>query len=201
MSVNKDWYKELIVAETILEREQAELNALSVKIRDTEREINLLDDSIVFLNKYIEAVVGSNSSFIENMVTNGLRYVFGTRFTFKINHDIKNHKNVFFYSIINEDTDVTGNISTFGGGVMAITSFIIRFAINILTDKARIMLLDESLNHVSAVYQDRTSSFLKTMCDEFDFTIVLVTHQQQLCSRSDEIIELVKIDGELKRKI
>ena len=62
----------------------------------------------------------------------------------------------------------------------------------------KIMLMDESLNHVSESYQGKLSNFIKVLCDEFNMTIILVTHQDKLTEYADQIVHFEKEGSELK---
>lgn len=180
--------QEIIKYQTLLDYKQKELQDNINKIKSMEEEFRLLNDSMGILSHLVESIISSNTQFIEELVSDGLTFIFGDKFKFEINHNVKNSKNVWYYTI--QKGDIKGDINSFGGGVMAVTSFLLRVAINIIKKKPKFMFLDESLNHVSNSYQDKLSEFIKLLCDKFDMTIILITHQEKIISRCDKIINL-----------
>ena len=194
-----DINREIVKYDTIIEVGNKRIDETTSSISSTLEEIDTIKSSVLILSSLVEKSVMLNSSVIEDMVNRGLLFVFGKEYEFKINHTVKNNKNVFYYTVSDKESDVSGGIDNFGGGVMAVISFIIRFAVNLMDKRLKVMMMDESLNHVSEVYQNRLSEFISSLCKEFDYTIVLVTHQPKLSEHADNVIRLYK-DGSVLKK-
>jgi len=190
--------QEIYAAKSLLNSKHDELDGLIVSIHEKSSEIEVFEQSIKIISTLVEKTVMGNSEFVQNIVNRGLEYIFMTDYAFVINHSIKQNKNIFSYTLEDKKSSIVGDINNFGGGIMATVSFLLRVSINILQNKPKIMMMDESLNHVSESYQGKLSNFIKVLCDEFNMTIVLVTHQDRLTEYADQIVHFEKEGSELK---
>lgn len=84
------------------------------------------------------------------------------------------------YSLSIKQGEVEGTLESFGGGVLSLVSFIMLVSTIVLKEKRRFIVLDESLNAVSFVYQEPLSNFMRQLCDDFGFDILLISHQPEL---------------------
>lgn len=194
----KDVDMEVHAAQSLLNSKHDEMDKLIVSISEKSEGIEVFNQSIKIISTLVEKTVMGNSEFVQNIVNRGLEYIFQSEYSFVINHSIKQNKNIFYYTLEDKRTEIIGDIDNFGGGIMATISFLLRVAINILQKKPKIMLMDESLNHVSESYQGKLSNFIKVLCDEFNMTIILVTHQDKLTEYADQIVHFEKEGSELK---
>lgn len=80
-----------------------------------------------------------------------------------------------------------------GGGMAAVTGFVMRLVMLLQTPALRrILLLDESFAHVSESYTDRVASFLRDVADQADVQIVLVTHDPVYAQYADQLVRLAQ---------
>lgn len=71
-------------------------------------------------------------------------------------------------------------LSSNGGGVLSIASLFFKILIGYLYSGNKFYIFDESLSQVSPQYRMRLSSFLRTFCDKYGFTLVVVSQTEEL---------------------
>lgn len=76
------------------------------------------------------------------------------------------------------------------GGILDVISFALRLATLLLTrpQPVKLLILDEPFRCVSAGHRGRLASLLETLCEEFGFQIIMITHITELARGN--IIEL-----------
>jgi ABC-type molybdenum transport system ATPase subunit/photorepair protein PhrA len=73
-----------------------------------------------------------------------------------------------------------------GGGMAAVTGFMIRLVVLLLTPRARrILFLDETFRFVSSEYEGRLAEFLAEVAERAGVQLVLVTHSDAFNDAAD----------------
>jgi len=73
-----------------------------------------------------------------------------------------------------------------GGGMAAVTGFLLRLVVLLLTPGARrILFLDESFAMVSEEYREALGQFLREVCDKAGAQIVMITHDEVYSAFAD----------------
>lgn len=130
---------------------------------------------------------------IEVLVTQGLQKIFGAHLSFRVVQAVKNKTPVVDFLIRTElgdgkvrETDI---LSAMGGGVAAVTGFLLRLVVLLLdtSRKSAILILDEVFAHVSDAYIAPLSEFLREIVDKAKVQIILVTHQPQMADHADKV--------------
>lgn len=129
---------------------------------------------------------------IEALVTQGLQKIFGDHLSFRVVQSVKNKTPVVDFLIRTElpggkvrETDI---LSAMGGGVAAVTGFLLRLVV-LLLDKSRdsaTLVLDETFAHVSDAYLPSLAEFLREIVDKAKVQIILVTHQKEFGDVADK---------------
>ncbi|MRG29200.1 ATP-binding protein [Laceyella tengchongensis] len=127
---------------------------------------------------------------LETLVTNALKYVFGSAFRFEI--ELKDHggtPTAEFYVVSTWDGQEIKNRpqEARGGGIVDIVSLALRIAL-IETVKPRLsgpIILDEPGKHVSEDYIVPMIEFLKSVGETFGRQVILVTHNIHLTESAD----------------
>ena len=176
----------------LLNKINKEIDKLSDEINSIKKEMDLLDDAIDIVNKAVEKKIGNDKEFIESIVNSGLQFVFEGDIRFEMVHSLFGGKNVWEYKI--EYDGVSGGIDSFGGGVMAVISFLLRVVINVKLGN-KFMIIDESLNHLSSVYHNKMSKLINLLSHKFDMDIVMITHQNGLMEFCDKVFYLENKNG------
>lgn len=79
-----------------------------------------------------------------------------------------------------------------GGGVADICSICLQMAFIIMSGAPRILFIDEPARHTDSVTQERLGLILQQLCEELQFTIVMVTHSTTLLSFATRVFSVVK---------
>lgn len=164
----------------ILTEQNSKLNA---DIQRLMSEVSVLDSCATFFNKTIELKVDEVSTKIEDIINKGLAYIYSADYKFKLNKSIKRNKTTFSFELINIETGVSGFSETYGGGIMALISFLFRIVVLAILNKPRLIMLDETLSAVSIEYQEKLSTFIKQIADDMGFTIIIISHQPTLAEK------------------
>ena len=113
---------------------------------------------------------------VENLVNLALNDIYpdrGVRFHFTIEtkRDIST-----IIPHITAASGADGLTRTHGGGVLAPIALVLRILTNIFAHHLPLIVLDESLVHISSQYIAPTAQFLRDLTQELGITVVLVTH-------------------------
>ena len=87
-----------------------------------------------------------------------------------------------------EDIDIKEGT---GMGIATIISFVLKLYYLINKD-SKILLLDEKYSNVSVEYMPRFFEFMKKMCDDKEFIMVLVSHDERFAPYADQVFQVSK---------
>lgn len=134
---------------------------------------------------------------VANLVTTGLRLVFGEQYTFKIETKILRglpHLDMWIQTE-EEDLDI---VDSHGGGLAEVVSFLLRVVMVVLDSSAtehKTLILDEPFSHLSDGYVPRMASFLRTLVDQTGVQLIVVSHEKELAQEADFAYEFVRGSG------
>jgi DNA repair exonuclease SbcCD ATPase subunit len=166
------------------------------------KEVDSLTENVKLLEKVagILATVGETrqkeaQEQIELLVTQGLQKIFGPHLAFRVIQSVKGRVPVVDFVIQTTLSDgkvrETDILSSMGGGVAAVTGFLLRLVV-LLLDKSRtssVLVLDETFAHVSDAYLPALAEFLREIVDKTHMQIVMVTHQREFIEGADKCYE------------
>ena len=163
--------------------DQKTMAALETKKAHLVKSVAVLD---VLTQKVAEKGVGR----VETVISQGLGLVFGPNVSCVL--DKKEGARGTTYKVkikvITPEGEVIGDpMESFGGGPVNVTAFLLRVLMLHRFKLARVMVLDETFNNVSAEYLPAVSDLLKSLATDFNFTILAVTHQPQLAHAADRV--------------
>lgn len=170
--------------EALLEVLENDTEKLKQELAQSNTETHILEQVNVFLASQIQEKVGETKYKLESLVNQGLDYVFDSGVKIQIESAFKNNKTVFTLNIVKDGLN-DGRANSFGGGVLAVVAVLLRVSAILITGTQRFIFLDESTNFVSAQYQPKLSHFLKQVCKQLDFTIILISHQEAINKAAD----------------
>lgn len=179
-------------SEALVEVLESDCQKLENELQAQEQEALILEQVNVFLASQIKEKVGETKHQLESLVNQGLKYVFGDGLRIQIESAFKNNKTVFTLNITKEGVN-EGRADSFGGGVLAVIAVLLRVSAIIITKTERFIFFDESTNFVSAQYQPALGNFLKHICSQLGFTIILISHQETI-NKSADITYMVEGD-------
>lgn len=131
---------------------------------------------------------------VEQLVSSGLKAIFQEDLSFhlvesstrqipQIDFVVRTHH----HDGSHLDTDV---LAARGGGLAAVVGLLLRVVLILLTKASGrsapgLLVLDETLAHLSSEYLDAAGQFLRTLCDSTGLQIIMVTHQSELVEYAD----------------
>jgi DNA repair ATPase RecN len=133
-------------------------------------------------------------AMVESLVSAGLAAVFEERLTFHLVESMSRGIPQVDFVVKTHlpdgsefETDV---MSARGGGLAAVVGLLLRVVLILLTRGAgrnapEILVLDETLAHLSSEYLEAAGQFLRTLVDTTGIQIVMVTHQETLTAFAD----------------
>lgn len=191
----------LKVERALFNEKEKELKSVSDRVSELEIEVLLLGKVDQVITQLSGKVMGESTKIVDRLVTSGLRVVFDDmKFEFKTKVEkIRNRTGVKFE--LYDDGRTYKLTDSFGGGVLAVVGVLLRVVTIILLKQRRVLLLDETLAHVSEKYQANTSNLLKKLCGELGFTILLVSHQEEFATKADTHYRLVGAKGDAEFRV
>jgi len=77
-----------------------------------------------------------------------------------------------------------------GGGVLSVISILFKMIVGYIYSDNKFYLFDEALSMVSVEYIPRLSKFLRMFCKKHNFTLVVVSHSEDITEEADLIYKL-----------
>ena len=167
-----------------------QLNETENKLKESIEHRELLDRVRLLFQLSSDYARQQAKQQLETLVTNALKYVFGSTIRFQIElSDHGGNPTAEFYVVSNWDEQEVKNRpqDARGGGVVDIVSLALRIAL-METIKPRLkgpIILDEPGKHVSEDYIVPMIEFLKSVGETFGRQIILVTHNTHLTESAD----------------
>lgn len=171
--------REVAAQAKLLEERTKRVRELEAETTDLANEIDLLGKVETVLQLVSAKVLGQSSNTIDQLVTAGLRTVFPDQnLAFKTHVDKFRGKTSIRFELY-EDGQTAPLTESYGGGVLVVIGVLLRVTTIMLLKQRRLLLLDESLSHLSAQYVPNASKLLRKLADELKFDILMVTHQPE----------------------
>jgi hypothetical protein len=157
-----------------------------------ERKAHLVK-CVTTLDTLIQTISAKGIGRVELVVTNGLQLVFGPNVSCVL--EKKEGARGTSYKIkikeAKEDGDVIDDpMDSFGGGVVNLTAFLLRVLLLHRFKLAKLLVLDETMNNVSRVYLPKVSVLLRSLAEDYGFTILAVTHQPEMTAAAHNAYEV-----------
>jgi len=145
--------------------------------------------SLVVIDKTIQIISSRGIGKIQSIVSGGLKLVFGKQVGFQI--EKKEGAKGSSYRFLIKYGDVVGSpTDTFGGGIVNVTSFLLRIIMIKRFKLAKFLAVDESFNNVSKEYLPKVSELLQSLSRDHGFNILAITHQNELASSADRVYQV-----------
>ena len=88
-------------------------------------------------------------------------------------------------------------LESFGGGVAAVQSLLLRILVMLKKDLARYLILDESLAALADYYVPNAGEFISSMCEKTGIDVLLITHNKEFLEHCDQSYNASLEDGAL----
>ena len=164
--------------------------ALGKQLTEIEQEKVMLVKAVGTIDRAIQIISANGIEKIETIVTGGLRLAMDDpTLAFKIGKNEGKRGNSFELQVWHGD--VTGPIfETFGGAIWNITAFLLQIIMITRFKCAKVVVVDERFNNVSANRVPMLSRLLKDLTKNHGYTIFAITHQPLLAWNADRIYVL-----------
>jgi predicted ATPase len=194
----------------VVDTQIAEARVIATTGKQLKEEIELASHDVDLYNKVAItlASIGEQRQAdaqkqIEELVTRGLRTIFGDELSF---HVIQTQRGkipeVKFVvrSLVNNKPVETPVMDARGGGLAAVVGFLLRLVVLLLSKdvKEPVLVLDESFSHVSAEYEQPLAEFIKELVDKTKVQIIMVTHSDAFSEFADKRYRFKLVNGVTK---
>lgn len=187
----------------ILDRQKGQRELLRKQRTDAEVLLQGVTDRMAGLTEAREVVnnvmVATQvviKDFIEEVVSLGLKTVFGDPYGFKVEYEIKRNKSEASLWVTkgNEQLDPSDEC---GGGVVDIAAIGLRMACWALAEEKPepVLLLDEPGKYVSRDLMEKFGIMLKEASQLLGLQVIMVSHDATLIEQSDQAFQVTQTNG------
>jgi len=166
-----------------------ERNRLLSKIKEARDKESLLAVAEGALSSLISQATSLSTVKLNSLVTEGIRYVFDDMDLIFESSVVRSRGKTAVKFELFENGKSVPILSSYGGGVVVVISVLLRILVIMALKLRRVLLLDESLSHLSVQYVPKASSLLKVLARDLGFEIVMVTHSEEMASKADIVLE------------
>jgi len=210
------------VANSNVERLDKTNIALTEQIATLEQNIEDWNGAKILLELLKNYKLEKRKDFILGIINQALKDIFESNYRLDIqprDNKGKSASSTQKYDIIfyQNDIEIARNdnlLTSNGGGVLSIASLFFKILIGYLYSKNKFYIFDEALSQVSPQYRGRLSRFLKEFCEQYSFTLVIVSQTEELEEFADivyevdssldsnniPVLDIVDIQGEMPEK-
>ena len=156
---------------------------------DLEHEVKVLEDVKILLESLKNYKMDSKKEFILNTINSALQDVFEQNVRIDIEMSSSNKSGASTittrYDIVlyQNDIEISRNeklLENNGGGILSFISILFKILVGYIYSNSKFYLFDESISQVSGSYRPRLARFLRKFCEEFGFTIILISHTDDI---------------------
>jgi len=180
-----DLERAVSATEAVHKLKKERVDQLSALVEDLKLDVEELaktEQTLLFISTKI---LGQSITNVDTLVTQGLRLVFDDQ---QLTFSTKTEKYRGKTSVKFELTDngvVAPLTESYGGGVLVIVGLLLRVVTIVTLKMRRVILIDESLSHLSESYIPNASKLIKRFCSKLGFEIIMVTHQEEFAAHAD----------------
>lgn len=197
--MGQSWSDALTAQERALDREIGEVEALVRRGRAAQQaasEARELEAACDEASKLLAAFADERQAHvvtsIEGICTAGLTSVFGEKIELKIKQVTRARRVEVDIAIVTDGLETTV-LDARGGGLAAITAFLLRVTVLLLTRGARrLLVLDEPFAHLSSEYAPRAAEFVAELAEKTSTQIVMITHDDAFTEAADTVNRITK---------
>lgn len=169
-------------------------------IEDLKRELEILGEVTEVLQHLVSLKREEVQTKIENLVTYGLRTIFEEDLTFKIDTGTRAKQTTMEFKVVHSvkgqqvETDI---LNAHGGGLIQVVALLLRIVVLLFARPAprRVLILDESLAHLSRDYLGNAGELLKQLSERLKIQVLMVTHSPEFIEYADRVYEFSQKDG------
>lgn len=168
---------------------------LTDEVEKLDRLVLLRIKASAVLKRMLDEEVADKVKDIDEIVTKGLQQVYHDQ-DVSFTSQVEEKNNRLSVEFATRHGEIEGDtLDSFGGGIVNITSFLLRAVILFKMGLAPYLQLDESFNNVSREYRGYTAKMLQILCRQLKIDVLLVTHQPEFLEHVDSGYEAVAVPG------
>jgi DNA repair exonuclease SbcCD ATPase subunit len=172
---------------------------LCLEVSGLEAEELILEKTKAVFKHLIDSLVLEGAKKVENLLTYGLATVFEDQ-KLAVKVDLSEKRGLMQMEISLKDlsTGVEAPIlGSFGGGPVAVVSFLLRVLSLLNLKLHKLLILDEAFSFVSENYVPQLAKLVSALCQKSNLDVLLVTHQRAFLEYADRAYQ-VAANGKLK---
>lgn len=156
------------------ESDVARLNELGEQITKIREEQALLETSKTVMDEAKKILTKTSLEYCERLATVAVKTIFN------LPTEVKYSSTDGKFYLMFDDGMVSDIAGDEGGGIKTVISFVFSLYLVIKANSRRVMFFDEAWTQVSAEYFPAFIAFVKQICVELGFEILLVTHDERI---------------------
>lgn len=192
-NINTEYHVRLKEKENII----SSIQDLNLSMINIEERIRHLEETKILLETLKTYKLREKKDFILRIINTALDDIFNDNIRIDIEaQDKKTSKgsaqkyDIVFYQNGIEMARNEELLITNGGGIMQVISMLFKILIGYIYSKNTFYIFDESFSQLSGDNRIRLSKFLKSFCDKFKFTLVVVSQVQDLDEYADIVYDV-----------
>lgn len=172
---------------------------ITVEIESLSTETELMANVSGVLQQLSRSVQERFLGSIANLVSDGLSSVFKTQIKLLITPEVRNRQVTLDFNLENDDGTITPVTDARGGGLVTLCGVIFQMImVRLMRDSVRqVIILDEPFAHLSDEYQPAAGELLRSMSQDLDIQVILVSHQSEVNEYADVIYQLSRQGSEV----
>ena len=179
-------------SETLEKLKTSQAN-LQEKLKAYKEDLEEANNMILACKLLLEKLVNSNKASLENFLTFALKKIFTDR-NYSIKLNLKEDSKRPGLDLVLVENDIEQNLSdSVGGGILSTLGLLLQIYYIEAFKLSRVMFIDEGLKEISKAdpsnlskdYLSGILDFLKWLSEEKNYIFVVVTHDQDVVSKSD----------------
>lgn len=156
------------------------LQELKSNTRTLTEDLSIISDAQSILQTVAETTQNQLSFSLQTIATASLSSIFEDPYTFNVNFIKKRNKTEIEFILYKDGMSLDNPLLSTGGGITDILSFSLRIACLILSNKSRVLILDEPFRGVSRDYQSLTGKLLEELSKKLKMQFIIITHETTL---------------------
>lgn len=184
----------LIRCQTKLDTHLLKKSELDCNLKTIAKDYKTAESARKIVNEVMLSTQNQVKEFIENITTTALQVVFGNKYSFVIDYEIKRNNSEASIYIVHDGLKLS--MDEVGGGVLDIVAIGLRLALWSISKHIQpILILDEPGKHVSQDKQGVFAEMLKKISEMFNLQIIVISHTDAIINIADRSFEVVQTNG------
>jgi len=179
------------------ERLTSQISSCTEQVQNTELAIGKNDEAHALISKSIQLMYESLSSRLGDIITEGLVCVFPDSPYTKFVVDFVPRRDSIEADLylIDKDGEKYDPLDAVGGGVADLIALMLRITYIKLSKNRNFLCADEPLRFLDRSRIEDASKFIKQVCKDLGFQLLLVTHIPELVHVADKIYKVSRKNG------